>query len=69
MFKNNFLKTIKLYQLFVSPLIVHSCRFWPSCSEYSYQAIEKHGALRGFFLSLKRLFKCYPWNKGGIDIP
>lgn len=43
------------------------CRFQPSCSEYSYQAIEKHGLLKGIPLSLKRIIKCNPLNKGGYD--
>ncbi|MFC1627195.1 membrane protein insertion efficiency factor YidD [Patescibacteria group bacterium] len=44
-----------------------SCRFTPTCSEYSYQAIEKYGILKGGLLSLKRIFKCHPFNKGGHD--
>ena len=43
------------------------CKFYPSCSQYAYQAIKKHGAQKGCFLSLKRLFKCNPWSSGGND--
>lgn len=44
-----------------------SCRFYPTCSDYTYQAVEKYGPLKGLFLGLFRVFKCNPWNKGGID--
>lgn len=66
------LKILKLYQKLISP-IIHSingswgCRFYPSCSDYSYQTIEKYGLLKGFFKSLKRIIKCHPFNKGGYD--
>jgi len=43
------------------------CRFTPTCSEYSYQAVEKYGVLRGLWLGLKRIIRCHPWNKGGPD--
>lgn len=43
------------------------CRFKPTCSEYTYQAVEKYGVLRGLFLGLKRIVRCNPWNKGGYD--
>jgi len=58
---------IRGYQAFVSPLFLRSCRFHPSCSEYSYQAIEKYGAGKGFILGIKRLMKCHPFNPGGYD--
>lgn len=59
------LKLIKFYQHL--PKKYFSCRFSPSCSEYSYQAIDKYGILKGSLLSLKRIFKCHPWSKGGPD--
>ncbi len=62
-------KLIKLYQLLVSPLINNHCRFYPSCSNYYYSAIGKHGETKGFYLFLKRIKRCHPWNKGGIDLP
>jgi putative membrane protein insertion efficiency factor len=58
---------IRLYQRLLSPLSPPSCRFYPSCSEYARQAIEKHGAFRGTWLTLRRLVKCHPWHPGGPD--
>jgi len=58
---------IRGYQRFISPLFPPSCRFYPSCSEYAYQAIEKHGALRGGWLGVRRISRCHPWNPGGYD--
>lgn len=43
------------------------CRFVPTCSEYTYQAIDKYGSAKGLWLSFKRVIRCHPWNKGGID--
>jgi putative membrane protein insertion efficiency factor len=43
------------------------CRFWPSCSVYSFKAVEKYGVFRGVYLACRRIFRCNPWNKGGID--
>ena len=43
------------------------CRFYPSCSEYSYQAIERYGIFRGSWMGLKRIIRCHPWNDGGYD--
>lgn len=69
MIKKSILKLIKLYQNYISPNLGKNCRFYPSCSEYAYLAIEKKGILKGFFLSIKRVIKCYPWSEGGIDLP
>jgi uncharacterized protein len=44
-----------------------SCRFSPHCSNYTYQAVEKYGAVKGSWLGLKRIIRCHPWNKGGFD--
>jgi len=63
------LKTIKIYQKFISPILGKNCRFYPSCSEYSCQAIKKYGATKGLILSFWRVLRCNPWNKGGIDLP
>lgn len=57
---------IRLYQLTLSPFIGKCCRFYPSCSDYGIEAIEKHG-VKGLWLLLKRLVKCNPWHPGGID--
>ena len=58
---------IRFYRRVISPLIPPSCRFEPSCSMYSYQAIEKFGLLRGGWLALKRVGRCHPFNPGGYD--
>jgi len=63
------LKTIKVYQKFVSPILGRNCRFYPSCSEYSYQAVKRYGAVKGLILGFWRVLRCNPWNKGGIDLP
>jgi putative membrane protein insertion efficiency factor len=59
---------IRLYQLVLSPLLGRQCRFYPSCSSYTKEAIEKHGALKGIFLGGKRLLKCHPFHPGGVDL-
>jgi putative membrane protein insertion efficiency factor len=58
---------IRFYQKFISPLKPPTCRFYPSCSEYTYQAIARYGLLKGGWLGLKRLSRCHPWNSGGYD--
>ncbi|HUT20189.1 MAG TPA: membrane protein insertion efficiency factor YidD [Anaerolineae bacterium] len=58
---------IRVYQRTVSGLLPPSCRFIPSCSEYTYQAIEKHGLLKGTWLGLRRVSRCHPLNPGGYD--
>ncbi|MDD5146200.1 MAG: membrane protein insertion efficiency factor YidD [Candidatus Pacebacteria bacterium] len=67
--KNIFQGLIKIYQQFVSPYLGGHCRFYPSCSEYTYQAIEKHGSARGLIKGIGRLLRCHPLNRGGIDCP
>jgi putative membrane protein insertion efficiency factor len=58
---------IRVYQKTFSLVLPSSCRFYPSCSEYTYQAIEKYGALRGGWLGIRRISRCHPWNPGGFD--
>lgn len=58
---------IKIYQKTLSPIVGRSCRFYPTCSCYGYDAISKHGALKGGFLTLKRILRCHPFNPGGYD--
>lgn len=65
--KNIFLGAIQLYQIYISPLLGKNCRFWPSCSEYTSQAIKKYGLLSGGSKGLKRIISCHPWHQGGID--
>lgn len=58
---------IKFYQKVISPWTPKSCRFYPTCSEYSIQAFEKYGLIKGFYLSFKRIIRCNPFNSGGYD--
>ncbi len=58
---------LRFYQKFISPLTVRSCRFYPTCSAYAYEAIKVHGALRGGFYALARILKCHPLHPGGYD--
>lgn len=58
---------IKAYQYVLSPLLGNHCRFYPSCSHYAVEAIERHGALRGGLLTIARLSRCHPWHEGGVD--
>ena len=62
-----FLLLIRAYQLVLSPVLAPACRFYPTCSEYAYQAILRYGLLKGLILALKRIGKCHPFNQGGID--
>jgi putative membrane protein insertion efficiency factor len=65
--KKTLIYLIRMYQLVISPLKPPSCRFYPTCSQYALLAIEKHGAIRGGWLALKRILKCHPFHPGGID--
>jgi hypothetical protein len=67
MIKLIFIKLISLYQLTLSFLIGNQCRFHPTCSQYTKEAIEKHGAIKGAFLGTKRICSCHPWHQGGHD--
>lgn len=58
---------LKLYKKLISPLLGNHCRFYPTCSNYTYEAIERHGVLKGIFLGFKRLLKCHPFHPGGFD--
>ncbi len=55
---------IRMYQLIISPLFPSSCRYEPTCSEYTRQAIEKYGAGKGTILGIRRISRCHPWSKG-----
>ena len=61
------LLAIRGYQLVLSPWFGSSCRFYPSCSCYAHEAIERFGSWRGFILAVRRLGRCHPWNEGGYD--
>lgn len=58
---------IRGYQKFISPFLGKNCIFIPSCSAYTYEAIEKYGIIRGGFLGVKRILRCHPFNQGGYD--
>jgi len=58
---------IRGYQLLISPVLPPSCRFTPSCSEYTRQAVAKHGAVKGTWLGVRRLLRCHPFHPGGYD--
>ena len=62
-----FILLIKFYQYSISPLLGVNCRYTPTCSSYGIEAIKKHGALRGGWLSLKRFLSCNPWGGSGYD--
>ena len=61
------LGAINVYRWLLSPFLGASCRFYPSCSTYALEAIERHGTLRGSWLAVKRISKCHPWHPGGVD--
>ena len=67
MIKNLLLKLILFYKSFLSPYFSGNCKYEPSCSNYSYQAISKHGPIKGSFLTILRLVKCNPFSRGGYD--
>ena len=58
---------VKFYKRFISPLTAPRCKYYPTCSTYAIQAIEKFGAVRGFLLAVWRILRCNPWSMGGID--
>ena len=58
---------IRFYRRFISPLFLPSCRFYPTCSQYAIEALERYGILKGCWLTLKRLAKCHPYHPGGFD--
>lgn len=58
---------IRAYQIVLSPLMPPSCRFYPNCSQYGYEAFEKYGIFKGAWLTAWRILRCNPWTKGGLD--
>jgi len=61
------IKAIKIYKFLISPLLGNSCRYLPTCSEYSIDALKTYGFFKGVFLSIKRILSCHPWGSGGFD--
>jgi putative membrane protein insertion efficiency factor len=62
-----FMGLIRIYQRTISPLLGPRCRYYPSCSQYGYEAMSVHGALKGTILTAWRILRCNPWSAGGID--
>ncbi|HVX67742.1 MAG TPA: membrane protein insertion efficiency factor YidD [Bryobacteraceae bacterium] len=58
---------LRAYKTFLSPLLPSACRFYPTCSEYMLQAVERYGAARGVWLGTRRLLRCHPFHEGGFD--
>ncbi len=67
MVKQLLLIFIKFYQFFISPLTGRNCRYYPTCSAYAFEAVAKHGSLRGSALAVKRILRCHPFHAGGYD--
>ena len=67
MIKQLLLLFIKFYQFFISPLTGRNCRYIPTCSAYAFEAVEKHGCLKGIILAVKRVLRCHPFHAGGYD--
>ena len=61
------LLVIGAYRKFISPALPPACRFHPPCSQYAFEAVEKHGAAKGLILAAKRVLKCHPYHPGGYD--
>lgn len=58
---------LKIYKKALSPLLPPACRYYPTCSEYTLQAVSRYGAMRGLWMGLKRLSRCHPFHAGGLD--
>lgn len=65
--KKIFILGIKLYRKYISPIKRPCCIFYPTCSQYTLEAIEKYGAIKGSIMGVKRILRCHPFNKGGFD--
>ena len=69
MIKELIFNSIKFYQAFISPFLGKNCRFYPSCSNYMLLSLNKYGLQKGLLKGAKRILKCHPLNKGGVDLP
>lgn len=65
--KGVILLLLRFYRKFISPLLGPKCRFQPTCSMYAMTAVEKYGAVKGGWLTIRRILRCHPWNPGGYD--
>ena len=61
------MRALRVYKLALSPLLPSACRFYPTCSEYMREAVERYGAVRGIGKGVWRLLRCHPWHEGGFD--
>jgi putative membrane protein insertion efficiency factor len=69
MVKKLLIALVRFYQKAISPLFPSSCRYYPTCSNYTIMAIEKYGVVKGTLKAVWRILRCNPWSKGGIDYP
>lgn len=67
MLKQLLIGSVRFYRRFISPLKPPTCRFYPTCSSYALEALERHGAFWGLYLSVRRILKCHPLHPGGLD--
>jgi hypothetical protein len=65
--KHVLIALVRFYQYAISPMLGRRCRYFPTCSEYTVDAIQKYGALKGGWLGAKRICRCHPWHPGGYD--
>ncbi|WP_432474326.1 membrane protein insertion efficiency factor YidD [Amphritea sp. HPY] len=65
--RHAFIFLVKVYQYLVSPFLGPNCRFYPTCSAYTIEAIEQHGIFKGSWLGIRRIGRCHPYNPGGFD--
>ena len=65
--KKIFILLIRFYQKFISPLFPAKCRYYPTCSQYTLEAIQEYGAIKGTYLVIKRILRCHPFHEGGYD--
>ncbi|MCT2536379.1 membrane protein insertion efficiency factor YidD [Aquibacillus koreensis] len=66
--KRLFILLIRFYQKVISPIKPPTCRFYPTCSQYGLESIQRFGALKGGYLTIKRILKCHPFHPGGVDL-
>ena len=67
LFKRILILLVRFYQVCISPIFPGKCRFYPTCSTYFIQALEKYGPIKGSYLGIRRIMRCHPWNEGGYD--
>lgn len=61
------LATLRIYKRWISPMVPSGCRYYPTCSEYMMQAVERYGVLRGVWMGVRRIARCHPFHEGGFD--